>query len=530
MSRILIVGSGLSAASAASALVARGLRPTLVDVGLPPDPEAVELKNELAGTPPTRWRSDSLDRIRGMDAPSACGIPRKRWFGSDFPFRSLPDDWDLQAVDVSMVRSYAEGGLSNVWGAALQRVTAQQIADWPISLEELDPHYDSALAFMTLHGSGDGASAARPKTDLEKNAPLLRPSLQARAFLSDLERHRAELAQRGITFQPSQLAVQKEDHQETGCRYCGLCLFGCPFDCIYSASHTIRRLVSLGRVDYIPGTFIQTIEQKGGRTVVRAWNLRENRPEVMEASVVLIGAGVLSTARILLESLRCYGKALTIRHSDMFTLPFLRFQGAEGVSREALHTLCQVFIELHDDRICRQSVHLQVYTYNDLYLPLILKKLGAFGSLLRCPIRKVVERLLMVFGYLPSDISSTVEVMLDPSRDHRVLLRGNRDVRSAKACEKAARRLLRDWRAFGGIPLTFHRAVDAPGGGYHSGGSLPMSRHGRFPSTDLLGRVPQFEHVHVIDASVFPTIPAVPTAFTVMANAHRIAALCAIPE
>ncbi len=528
MSRILIIGSGLSAASAASALVRRGVRPTVVDVGLPPDPEAVGLKNELAGTPPTQWGRDSLDRIRGMDAPSACGIPRKRWFGSDFPFRNLPRDWELHAVDVSMARSYAEGGLSNVWGAALQRVTADQIEDWPISLEQLDPHYDSALALMELNG--DGATSVTSAPDVKKTEPVLRPSQQAKALLTDLERQRKDLAHRGITFQPSQLAVQKEDHQETGCRYCGLCLFGCPYDCIYSASHTIKRLVRLGQIEYIPGTFVQTIELKGGRMAVRAWSLRENRQQVLEASVVLIGAGVLSTARILLESSRYYGKPLTIRHSDMFTLPLLRFQGVDSVSTEALHTLCQVFIELHDHNICRKGVHLQVYTYNDLYLPLILKRLGALGSLLRYPVQKVVERLLLVFGYLPSDISSTIEVMLDPSRDRRILIRGNRDARSAKACQKVTRRLLYDWRALGGIPLTFQTGVDLPGGGYHSGGSFPMSADAGFPATDLLGRVRQFEHVHVIDASVLPTIPAVPTAFTVMANAHRIASLCAIPE
>ncbi len=525
MSRILIVGSGLSAASAASALVARGLRPTLVDAGLPPDPEAVGLKNELAGTPPTRWRRDLLDRIRGMDAPSACGIPRKRWFGSDFPFRSVPRDWDLQPVDVSMVRSYAEGGLSNLWGAALQRVTASQIQDWPISLEELDPYYDHVIALMRLNGNGAGSAAPGTKSEL-----ILRPSLQARALLNDLERCRTDLAERGFTFQPSQLAVKGEDHEEQGCRYCGLCLFGCPYDCIYSASHTIRRLVRLGQVNYMPGTFVQTIEQKGGNLTVRAWNLRENRPEILEASVVFIGAGVLSTARILLESLRYCGKRLTIRHSDMFTLPLVRFHGVDGVSTEALHTLCQVFIELQDDKICPQSVHLQVYTYNDLYLPLILKRLGAAGFLLRYPIQKVVERLLMVFGYLPSDISSTIEVMLDPSSGQRMLIRGKRNVKSATACKKVARRLLLDWRMLGAIPLTFQTAVDSPGGGYHSGGSFPMGKQADFPSTDLLGRVPQFEHVHLIDASILPTIPAIPTAFTVMANAHRIASLCALPE
>ena len=76
----------------------------------------------------------------------------------------------------------------------------------------------------------------------------------------------------------------------------------------------------------------------------------------------------------------------------------------------------------------------------------------------------------------------------------------------------------------------FRTVADLPGGGYHSGGDFPMSESPRFPQTDELGRLAQFEHVHLIDASVLPTIPAVPTAVTVMANAHRIASLCPVPS
>lgn len=68
-----------------------------------------------------------------------------------------------------------------------------------------------------------------------------------------------------------------------------------------------------------------------------------------------------------------------------------------------------------------------------------------------------------------------------------------------------------------------------PGGGYHSGGDFPMSAIPHFPQTDPLGRLPQLEHIHLIDASVLPSIPAVPTAVIVMANAHRIASLCQVP-
>ena len=45
---------------------------------------------------------------------------------------------------------------------------------------------------------------------------------------------------------------------------------------------------------------------------------------------------------------------------------------------------------------------------------------------------------------------------------------------------------------------------------------------GRF-ETDTLGRLPGLERVHLIDASVFPSIPATTITLSIMANAHRIA-------
>jgi choline dehydrogenase-like flavoprotein len=67
-------------------------------------------------------------------------------------------------------------------------------------------------------------------------------------------------------------------------------------------------------------------------------------------------------------------------------------------------------------------------------------------------------------------------------------------------------------------------SVAAPGKSYHFGGSFPhaVSREGTF-SSDRLGRVGDWQRIHLVDAAVFPTIPATTFTLTVMANAHRIA-------
>jgi choline dehydrogenase-like flavoprotein len=66
--------------------------------------------------------------------------------------------------------------------------------------------------------------------------------------------------------------------------------------------------------------------------------------------------------------------------------------------------------------------------------------------------------------------------------------------------------------------------MSARGKSYHWGGTFPHAERptGRF-SSDTFGRVAPWTRVHLVDASVFPTVPATTFTLTVMANAHRIA-------
>ena len=65
--------------------------------------------------------------------------------------------------------------------------------------------------------------------------------------------------------------------------------------------------------------------------------------------------------------------------------------------------------------------------------------------------------------------------------------------------------------------------VGKAGSGFYAGGSFPMRRDPGRLETDALGRLTGFQRMHLVDASVFPSIAGTPVTFTVMANAHRIA-------
>jgi choline dehydrogenase-like flavoprotein len=85
-------------------------------------------------------------------------------------------------------------------------------------------------------------------------------------------------------------------------------------------------------------------------------------------------------------------------------------------------------------------------------------------------------------------------------------------------------RLLRVAPYLGVAPVVPMVSLSAPGKSYHYGGSFPHAndpKEGR--ETDLEGRVHPWRNVHLVDASVFPTVSATTFTLTIMANAHRIA-------
>ena len=66
-------------------------------------------------------------------------------------------------------------------------------------------------------------------------------------------------------------------------------------------------------------------------------------------------------------------------------------------------------------------------------------------------------------------------------------------------------------------------SVSAAAKSYHFGGSFPHGPTRTAATTDRLGRLAAWDNIHLVDASVFPNVPATTFTLTVMANAHRIA-------
>ena len=522
-SDIYIIGSGLSAMAAATALVERGYLPTVLDAGLVPDSSAVALKSRLALDEPSQWKAEDLAQLRQTGPSALNGIPRKMYFGSDFSFQSANGAHPLEVAAASVHRSFAVGGFSNLWGAVIEEFSSKDLKDWPLTNGDLEPHYAAMHALVQ----------DKPLSAAVEGIPdyQLRPSSQAHALFKDLSVGQTELREGGIRFGPPQLAVRATGpNGEDACRYCGQCLHGCPYECRYTAAETLARLTRAGQIRYLPGVLVERLLSQNGLIQIQTRAASGDERRSFSGKRVFVAAGMLESTRIILASLELYGKPVHAGHSDIFTLPLIRYHAAPGISRENIHTLCQLVAEVDIPHISAHPVHLQFYGYNDLYLQIMRLRAGWTAPFLTPALRAIAARLFVAFGYLHSSVSSKLVLTLSSEGAGRLLVRGEPNPLARTIAKAAARKLFQKRRLLKAMPVLAELRLDLPGGGYHSGGTFPMSETPDFPETDSLGRLRELHGVHLVDASILPAIPASTIAFTVMANAHRIASDCPMPH
>ncbi len=514
---IYIIGSGPASISCTQALVDDGYPVVILDAGIELEAERQQIVDALLASPD--WDKAALASLKAGTDATVSGIPVKKQFGSDYPYREVLEHLSIQAEQVKPFASFAKGGLSNVWGAQVLPYLAEDITDWPITIAELEPYYKAVFGFMPLAARLDDLAEIFP---LYCDAPQpLTPSWQAKRLLAHLNKHQAYLREEGFTFGSSRLAmyVQQTHEEQRGCIYCGLCMYGCPHNAIYSSAQTLNHLMRKKQVWYVKDVVVDRVEEASETVRIYAHDRLSGASKTFDAARVFIGAGVLPTAKILLKSFQQPDAPLTMRDSQYFLLPLFGFYGASHFSRPNLHALAQVFIEIVDQVLSTHPVHLNIYTYNDLYEQAFKHLLGKAYSALKYPANLILDRLMVIQGNLHSDISETATVSLEGDT---LVVQRKENPEAAKAVRRVVKKLYRNALSLGFVPLSPLLKIGNPGQSVHTGGTFPMRLNpGRF-ETDIYGRPAGSQRVHVVDASVMPSIASTTITLTIMANAYRI--------
>jgi choline dehydrogenase-like flavoprotein len=517
-----VVGSGPSGVACAAGLLEHGRHVIMLDAGLQLEPERSRVVQRMGALPPHLWSKSDIAKIQEGMNPGTAGIPQKLLFGSDYPYRDAERELGLESRQVGLQASLALGGLSTVWGSALLPYHERDIGDWPIRLEQLSPHYRAALA---LTGMSAGRDALESSFPLYHDAPgHLEMSRQARAIWQKLDRHAVQLRQRGIEFGRARVAIQAAQSSAAGCNYCGACMYGCPYGFIFNSASVVAAWRNNPRFAHQTDVIVESVHEREKDVHVRGRRRGTNDPFEISVRRVFLAAGVIPTTAILLRSLQLWSVPGTLMDSQYFLLPAVLTKRIAGVRREALHALSQIFVELLAPEISRHTVHIQLYTFNDLIGRAVRNMFGPLRRPLDFLAHELEGRLVLFQGFVHSNDSSRIGVELQRNADRATLkLTPQINPRARQVVGKVARVLLRNSHRLGAIPVPMLLQFATPGRSFHSGGSFPMRATPGQLETDRLGRPSGLKRVHAVDATVFPSVAATTITLTAMANAHRIA-------
>ncbi|SPH16823.1 hypothetical protein DEA8626_00337 [Defluviimonas aquaemixtae] len=482
----------------------------MLDGGKVLEPEAEARRAALAARDPAGW-SDA-DRIAWMVPQFEAAEGQFRRYGSDFAMEPAtatladPPSW------FGLRASRAAGGLSNLWGAAVLPYRQEDMAGWPITADDLGPHYQAVAEFLPIAGVPDDLEALLPAFPMSGRTGLA-PASQAEALLTRLRAARGAIEALGASVGGARQAV------DTSCRRCGLCLHGCPFGLIWKAGDTLEELKAAPGFDYRPGQTVVGFAESPESVTVHL-----DSGESVTGTRVFLGAGVLETARILLASLPGLD-ALVLRDSQHVFLPMIqRWRNRTRPDKGAFHTLPQIFVEIDAPEISPHLVHAQLYSWNEHYARDLIQNYGSKLPFSHPFFTALARRLIVAQFFLHSDHSHRIS--LTRTQDGRLTASLEPNVNMERISRAAAGRVGKVMGKAGLTALTFAARPGGPGSSFHVGASLPMAREPASGESDALGRPNGLLRVHVIDATSLPAVPATTITFSVMANAHRIGTHC----
>ncbi|MGB3312782.1 MAG: hypothetical protein WBB85_00035, partial [Albidovulum sp.] len=347
----IVIGSGPSGVAAAKALLARGRSVLMLDGGKVLEAEAEARRAALSATDPGAWGQAGRDDWMAPQYQAAPGQIRR--YGSDFAMEPGADTFADLPGWMGLRASRAAGGLSNLWGSAVLPYAQKDMAGWPITADDLAPHYRAVAGFLPVAGTSDPLETLLPAFPMDGRTGI-DPAPQARELLKRLSARQVALAEMGVHAGSPRQAV------DTSCHLCGLCLHGCPFGLIWSARDTLTDLRQHPGFTYRPGAVVTRAEEEAG-----AITLHLADGTTVTGARAFLGAGVLETARILLAS-QPNLQELTLKDSQHAFLPMLhRWWNRTRPDRGRFHTLPQAFVEIDEDAVSPFLIHSQIYTWNE---------------------------------------------------------------------------------------------------------------------------------------------------------------------
>ncbi len=531
MTDVIIVGSGPGGVNAAAALVAAGRRVLLLDYGNVDRRYVPLIPNQpftaIRHTDTQQHRYFLGDDFEGVPfGPVRVGAqltPPRMHILADAAER-IPVATDGFGVSMSLAR----GGLGAGWGAGVFPFTDEELREMGQTVAAMRPHYDAVAERIGVAGERDDLEPLLP------SSPSMMPGLEldssATVVLRRYERVRARLLASGFHLGRTRLAVCTRSHRGRGPERYHDMAYWADFDrSIYRPQWTLDELGRAPNFTYLDRRLVGGFSENADHVVVRAVHADTGAAETFEGRALVLAAGTLGTAWIVLRALGCYDRPVPLLCNAYTYVPTINLGMLGRPARDRRASLAQLTALVRVGAAPGRIVQAQLFSYRSLLTFKLMKESPlAYRESLR--LLRLMMPCFAVLGIHHTDRpapgkhcllrrgadggADRLEIVYQPSAD---------ETRTQAADERV---VLRGFRRLGCFPL---RAIH-PGHGasLHYAGTFPIRPEGDDALTcDRDGRLRATRAVYLADGSIFPWIPPKGLTFNLMANADRVGAILA---
>jgi len=448
---------------------------------------------------------------------------------------------DARGRDLHPHTNYAVGGNTKFYGAALFRLRKEDFGEirhhggispaWPVAYDEMEPYYTRAERMYHVHGEH-----GEDPTDPYASEPYPHPAVSHEPRLQHLAE---DFARSGLKpfHTPLGIQIDEKNPNRSQCIRCGTCD---GFPCLVRAKADAQVLavdpaLEFPNVTLLTNAFVERLETiPSGRAVSKVIVRRNGGREEYSAGVVVVSAGAINSAALLLRSA-----------NDRHPNGLANRSGVVGRHYMGhVNSILMAVSKCPNPTIFQKTLSVNDFYFGDEDFPYPMGHISFVGKLDGATLSAGAPAIapgftLDLMARHSLDFWLTSEDLPDP--ENRVSLDGQgRIVLSYRPNnEEGHKRLIARLKKL----TNEQRACPAHGHAcqqglfarnLYVGERIPLAgvahqngtiRFGNDPQTSALDRnckTHDVDNLYVVDASFFPSSGAVNPALTIMANALRV--------
>jgi hypothetical protein len=519
----IIIGSGPTAVTIANQLLKLNKKVTIIDIGNTIEKKNLNIKNEYLKT---KNKKTFLKSIKKNKILNNYKNPHLKFpFGSEFVFQKNSYEQFTAPENLDYILSNAYGGLSNIWGTMVSPFFHKDIENWDIKYSDYYKNKSDVEEIIPVSSSNDnlqdffGINFGK--------AHQFNLSNPAKIFLNNLLNRKKLLNNNGLFFGRSKVAVGNYySNNNIQCQECGLCHYGCPYDCMFNSSQLFDLHKNNKNFTYIKNKFAKKINYSHKSNFLECIDINTKEEVSFLFKNIFLCCGPISTAALLFRSNLVKSDKVVFKESQRFFLPIFNKKNIKDSTSQNKNVLSELYLEIYDEKLLSKSVHFQYYTFIDIFLKPLEKFFGNYVYLFPKIFPFIFGRLNLLIGYLHSDYSNKIIMTSSPnqeSKKYQYSLSFEKNNLINDSIKKITSYLKENLKEDFYISNRLTN-INLTGASYHYGSSFPMSnfKNSLKDQTSLNGELNNNKNIFLLDASILPDMPGHPTTFNVCVNAARI--------